>query len=77
MGKDSGSAQVVCPFYRVAGGMFVDCEGPFDGANIRLQFGLKVDKRKQLKIFCCDQYKRCEIYRCIMENKYPGMEDSG
>lgn len=71
MGRDSGSAQVMCPFYRSGGGRFVDCEGPFDGANVRLQFGRQEDKKKQMRIFCYNQYKRCEIYRCILENKYP------
>lgn len=50
----------------------MDCEGAFDGANIRLQFGRKEEMQKQMRIFCSDQYKRCEIYRCIMDNKYPG-----
>lgn len=70
-GKESGSAQVACPFYRAGGALYLDCEGAFEGANIRLQFRDKPERQKQMRIFCSDQYKRCEIYRCIIANKYP------
>ena len=38
---------------------------------ISLRFMNVPDKVQQKEIFCEDAYKRCEIYRCIMMNRYP------
>ena len=68
-----GSARILCPFYRTQGmdGMSIGCEGPFEGSMISLRFMNVPDKVQQKEIFCEDAYKRCEIYRCIMMNRYP------
>lgn len=49
----------------------INCEAPFDGPVLTLRFPTRQDKDRQRGIFCENQYKRCEIYRCIMMNRYP------
>lgn len=49
----------------------INCEAPFDGPVLTLRFPTRQDKDQQRGIFCENQYKRCEIYRCIMMNRYP------
>lgn len=60
-----------CPFFKGHGAVEIRCEGPFDGVNVRLMFENKAEKTKQKEIFCHEAYKRCEVYRCVMSNKYP------
>lgn len=63
-----------CPFFRCQDRDSVGCEAPFDGATLRMCFAEREDKEKQVSVFCEDLYKRCEIYRCVMANKYPENE---
>lgn len=65
------SYTIKCPFYRTQDKMSIGCEGPFEGAFITLRFETISSKDAQRSIFCDDQFKRCEIYRCIMANRYP------
>lgn len=41
---------------------------------LSLRFLRVADKIQQKEIFCEDAYKRCEIYRCVMMNRYPEKE---
>ena len=41
---------------------------------ITLRFMYVPDKLMQRDVFCQGYYKRCEIYRCIMMNRYPEKE---
>ena len=68
------SARILCPFYRTQDGLSIGCEGPFEGSMISLRFMNVPNKVQQKEIFCEDAYKRCEIYRCIMMNRYPEKE---
>lgn len=65
------AARILCPFYRTQDPLSVGCEGPFEGSMISLRFMNVPDKVQQTDIFCKENYKRCEIYRCIMMNRYP------
>lgn len=71
-----GSARILCPFYRTQGadGLSIGCEGPFEGAMLSLRFMKVAEKIQQKEIFCEAAYKRCEIYRCVMANRYPEKE---
>ena len=71
-GSYKGKADVLCPFYK-----FDDwnkhrivCEGIVDQATLASTFRIRQDYQEQLDIFCCEHYKKCEIYRMIMEAKY-------
>ena len=68
------SARILCPFYRTQDPLSVGCEGPFEGSMITLRFLNVPDKVQQTDIFCKGCFKRCEIYRCIMMNRYPEKE---
>lgn len=68
-GSYKGKADVLCPFYR-----FDDtrkhrivCEGLVDRSTIALTYELKAGYNTQIKVFCCEHYKKCEIYRVLME----------
>jgi len=39
-------------------------------STVSINFQRRPDFRTQMKTFCCDKYKNCEIFRMIMENKY-------
>lgn len=63
--------RILCPFFRTQDKLCIGCEAPFDGPVLTLRFGEWAEKEKQVRIFCENCYKRCEIYRCVMANKYP------
>ena len=66
-----GTRRILCPFYRTQDGLSIGCEGPFEGAMLTLRFLNVPDKAMQKEVFCEENYKRCEIYRCVMANRYP------
>ena len=61
---------VRCPLWRGNEARRIGCEAPFDGATILLQQGEK-NTRRHMEIFCCKRYENCEIFRMVIENKYP------
>ncbi len=64
-------ADVDCPFFRFDDGRFrITCEGIVDDSSTALIFHRKADYETQMRVFCCEHYKKCEIYRMLMENKY-------
>ena len=63
---------VMCPFYCYDDGKnTVICEGAVEKSYNSWRFRSGKDLRKQMDIFCCDHFQNCEIYRMLMENKYP------
>lgn len=75
MPKSEANTRALCPFYKTQGAVTVVCEAPFDGAVLSIRFESAETRKIQLGIFCQAQYKRCEIYRMIMHDKYPERED--
>ena len=67
----SGSFQQVyvkCPFYRFDDGKGrITCEGILEGSSLALIYGNRQDFRIQMDVFCCQHYKKCEVYRMLME----------
>ena len=67
----SSSKMVECPFYHDHDGKHrLSCEGMVDRSILTQQFATKSDLQKQMDIFCYEYYKKCEIYRMLMETKY-------
>lgn len=64
------SADVRCPFYKKNKASMISCEGITDDCSINLNFRNTPSCMQQMDIFCCDHYKRCEIYEAIMKAKY-------
>lgn len=81
MGSTWASGYVQCPFYKrdkedklydrcgkeISRRKRILCESPVPGSSLSLTFVKKKDFDMQLKIFCCDKYKCCEIYRMLSQ----------
>ena len=67
-----GRVYAQCPFFRssVDGKRRIVCEGIVDKSTLALTFNRKTDYNTQMSVFCCEHYKRCEVYRMIMAAKY-------
>ena len=69
--KSVRKEDIECPFYKYDDRMFrVTCEGIVDESSIMLHFHKQADFEKQMEVFCCKYYPKCEIYRMLMEFKY-------
>lgn len=76
MPTDYGSADVLCPFYRSERGRSIGCEGMTERSWIVQYYASVKDKLEQKRIFCnTGNYRKCEIYRAVMEAKYAEEED--
>ena len=59
---------VRCPFYQSDDGRSrIICEGIGDSSSVSLHFRKKCECETQLRVFCCEHYKKCEVYRMLME----------
>ena len=67
------SVDVRCPFYRHDSPKkrTICCEGIFDRSQLTHSFRRQRDREKQLALYCCDGFRYCEIYRAIIEARYP------
>lgn len=62
---------VQCPFYKEDDGKSsIVCEGFGDARYLKQMYFNKAQYTRQMMVFCCENYKRCEVYRVIMETKY-------
>lgn len=43
------------------------CEGLVDDSKIQLAYRRKNDLLIQYRVFCCENYEKCEIYRLLMD----------
>lgn len=66
--------RILCPFFKAAGPRELRCESPIENVNIRLIFPSLKDYDLQRCVFCENMYKRCEIYRSVMYNRYNEVE---
>lgn len=63
-------SQVECPFYKRDDPTNIICEGIAEDSWLITRFRYKAGRDQQMRIFCCEHYKNCEIYRMLMEEKY-------
>ena len=65
------AVDVVCPFFkRDDASHRITCEGLIgtkDTSSITLWYKKKKDYETQISTFCCEHYKKCEIYRVVIE----------
>ena len=68
-GSFKGKVDAQCPFYKFDDlkKRRISCEGIIDNSTLALYFSRKSDYDTQLNVFCCEHYKKCEIYRMLME----------
>ena len=64
---------IKCPFWRRAKGapLTIGCEGLVDGSTILQRFDDQADCELQQRVFCASKYENCELYRAILEARYP------
>lgn len=63
---------VRCPFYLRddAKNRRISCEGVVDRSVISITYRRRDDYLQQIDTYCCKHYKKCEVYRMLMDNKY-------
>ena len=68
-GSFKAQSDVQCPFFK-----FDDekrkkivCEGFVDKSSLALIYCRIGDYKNQLVVFCCEHYKKCEVYRMLMD----------
>ena len=68
-GSYKGKADAQCPFYKFDDGQKrrIVCEGIVDKSTLALTYRHRCDYDTQLSVFCCEHYKKCEVYRMLME----------
>lgn len=68
-GTFKGQADAQCPFYKSDDHQKrrIICEGIIDDSTLALTYRQKKDYDTQLWVFCCEYYKRCEVYRMLIE----------
>lgn len=71
-GSFKAQADVQCPFFKFDEDKKkrIVCEGFVDKSTLALIYCRKNDYETQLRVFCCEHYKRCEVYRMLMNTKY-------
>jgi hypothetical protein len=58
---------VKCPFFRNDDGRRrINCEGITDQSITAVIFRTRGGYNTQIRVFCCEHYKKCEIYRMLM-----------
>ena len=59
--------EVQCPFYKYDDGkQRITCEGLVDNSSLALIYQKKGDYEAQINVFCCEHYKKCEVYSILM-----------
>lgn len=71
MPSNQGTGNTLCPFFRAHTATTIACEGFTDDCSLTLRFTNNATKTKQKEVFCDCRYKCCEVYRMVMEAKYP------
>ena len=60
--------EVQCPFYKYDDGkQRITCEGLVDNSSLALIYRNRTDYETQINVFCCEHYKKCEVYRILIE----------
>lgn len=60
---------VRCPFFKASDKRKISCEGITDDCILKLIFFSEKKRNLHHRIFCCEHFKKCEIYR-MLEEKY-------
>ena len=71
-GSFKGQADAQCPFFKFdeVKRKRIVCEGFVEDSCLALIYCRVKDYETQLRVFCCEHYKKCEVYRMLMASKY-------
>ena len=62
---------VQCPFFKTDDGkQNIVCEGFGDSRSLTQTYRYKAQYETQMRVFCSEHYRKCEVYRMLMESKY-------
>lgn len=67
MATDWKDCYAECPFFLRSGNRKISCTGVSDGIRLSWEFDRADDKEIQMRVFCCDKYQNCEVYRMLRE----------
>ena len=56
-----------CPFFQRSWNRKISCSGVFDGTRLVWEFDQAEDKKMQMRVFCCEKYQNCEVFRMLKE----------
>ena len=56
-----------CPYFIRSSNKKISCTGVTDGVKISWEFDKKEDKEIQMRVFCCEKYNNCEVFRMLKE----------
>jgi hypothetical protein len=64
--------RVTCPFFRWHDHTSITCEGMMPGmeTTCRLNYPKAAEKQKQWEIYCCKNWRYCEMAQSILKHKY-------
>lgn len=72
MATGENSRDVRCPFYKTDKRCQIKCEGyRADMTSVHINFMTPDHHRKYIRLYCCDRYRSCYMYKLIMKVKYP------
>ena len=64
-------ADVQCPFYQWDDGrMKIQCEGFGNARSLIHSYHRIKYYHARMVNYCCNEYKKCEVYRILMQTKY-------
>lgn len=73
---DASTREVKCPFFESHSEKEICCEGIMEGCRHVMVFEDRNTKRFFSRVYCKDQYGKCEYYRMLMQEKYEEEQSS-
>ena len=70
-GKLDDTKDVLCPFYAWHEKQRVNCEGIDGAVNLGMLFKTELQREGHMLSRCGAQYKKCPVYKLLMQQKYP------
>lgn len=67
MATDWKDCYAKCPFFLRSGNRKISCSGVSDGIRLSWEFDNAEDKEIQMRVFCCEKFQNCEVYRMLRE----------
>lgn len=69
MSTSYGAEYVKCPFYKDHKKQSIRCEGYIEGRGLITTFDQIDDRIGQMRLFCCADFEKCEVYRMVCESR--------
>lgn len=70
LSSEKGTRDILCPFFRTHSSTEIHCEGFMEGTTQAMIFRRQERKEFFQRIYCKEQYQKCEYYRMLMREVY-------